>query len=351
MLAMVRRGFGVSKLELAEVDRPSLTDDGVLVRVHAASVNALDWYMTTGQPYIARPLTGMRKPKSQMCGVDFAGTVEEVGSNVKRFRPGDEVFGGADGSFAEYVCVAEDQQVALKPASLTFEEAAAIPVAGLTALQALRDKASVQGGQHILINGAAGGVGTFAVQIAKSMGADVTAVCSTANVDAVRALGADRVVDYGKEDFTRGAQRYDAMIDVAGGRRWRDCRRVLKDHATYVMVGGPRNRHWLGPLGHVLRQKVSSLGASQKVIFFVTQPSHEDLAVVSALIESGQVKPVIDRRYELRDLPAALNYLGTGHARAKVVIDVLSGNRPDAPADAVSTRSTVEPGQRPGPES
>lgn len=328
MKAMVLRGFGPSQLGLREIDKPSPTDDGVLVRVHVASVNPLDWYTVTGRPYLFRPLTGMRRPKTQVPGVDFAGTVEAVGSKVKRFHAGDQVFGGAHGSFAEFVCVAENGPVVLKPSNLTFEEAAGVPVAGFAALQAVRDKARVQSGQRVLINGAAGGVGLFAVQIAKSFGADVTAVCSTVNVDALRSLGADRVVDYKNEDFTRGPQRYEVMIDIAGGRRWRDCRRVLTDNAVYVMVGGPGTNHWLGPLSHVVKQKVSALGASQKVIFLIAEMKQQDLATLCGLIEAGQLKPIIDRRYELRDAPAALTYLGHMHARAKVVIDMLPGNGP-----------------------
>jgi NADPH:quinone reductase-like Zn-dependent oxidoreductase len=348
MKAMVQRGFGLSELRLQEIDKPSLTDDGVLVRVHAASVNPLDWYSVTGRPYLFRPLSGLRKPKSQLSGVDFAGTVEAVGSKVKRFRSGDQVFGAADGSFAEYVCVAEHGPVVLKPSNLTFDEAAAVPVAAVSALQAVRDKGGVHSGQKVLINGAAGGVGTFAVQIAKLLGADVTAVCSTANVDAVRLLGADRVVDYKNEDFSSGAQRYEVMIDIAGGRPWRDCRRVLTDKAVYVIVGGPGTNRWLGPLSHVVRQKVSSLGASQKVIFFIANMKQQELVTLCALIESGHLKPIIDRRYELRDLPAALNYLGNRHARAKVVIDILPSNRPGTATAAIERSSNHESGAETG---
>jgi NADPH:quinone reductase-like Zn-dependent oxidoreductase len=263
---------------------------------------------------------GLLKPKLEVPGADFAGTVEAVGSAVTRFRPGDEVFGGRTGAFAEYVCVRE--AVVLKPANLTFEQAAAVPTAAITALQGLRDKGQLRPGQKVLINGASGGVGTFAVQIAKALGADVTGVCSTRNVDLVRSIGADHVVDYTREDFTRSGRRYDLVLDVAGSRSWSECRRVLDHNATLVLVGGPKTNRWIGPLSHVIKVRLASLGASQKVVFFVAKFNREDFVVLQELLEAGKVTPVIDRRYELSDVPEALRYLGEGHAQGKVVITV-----------------------------
>ena len=241
MRALVHHKYGtLDVLELRDVDKPALTDDGVLVRVHASSVNPAEWYAVTGRPYVARPTMGLRGPKDAVPGADFAGTVEAVGSAVTGLRPGDAVFGGtSSGAFAEYVCVRE-AAVAAKPANVTFEQAAVVPTAAVTALQGLRDKGRIRPGQKVLVNGASGGVGTFAVQLAKAFGAEVTGVCSTRNVDLVRSLGADRVIDYARDDFTSDGQRYDLLLDVAGSRSWRECRRVLDDKATLVLVGGPK---------------------------------------------------------------------------------------------------------------
>ena len=323
MKAMVQHVYGGPEvLELMDIDRPAVTDNGVLVRVRASSVNPVDWHFLTGKPYIARPSFGLFKPTQEVLGVDFAGTVESVGTNVTQFQPGDDVFGGRSGAFAEYVCVAEDRAVVVKPANLTFEEVATVPVAAVTALQALRDHGHIQPGQHVLINGASGGVGTFAVQIAKSFGATVTAVCRTGNVDMVRALGADRVIDYTQEDFTRGDQRYDLMIDIAGSKSWSQCKRVLKPGATYVMVGGPDTNAFLGPLSHLVKVRLGSMRSSQKIKFFVANVNKADMLVLRDLLASGKVKPVIDRRYALSETAEALRYLGQGHAKAKVVITV-----------------------------
>jgi NADPH:quinone reductase-like Zn-dependent oxidoreductase len=309
-------------LELQDVDRPALSDDDdVLVRVHASSVNPAEWYAVTGRPYVARPAMGLRGPKHAIPGADFAGTVEAVGSAVTDLRPGDAVFGGtSSGAFAEYVSVR--QTVVPKPANLTFEQAAAVPTAAFTALQGLRDHGQLRPGHTVLINGASGGVGTFAVQLAKAFGAEVTGVCSTHNLDLVRSLGADRVVDYTREDFTRSGRRYDLLLDVAGSRSWSDCKRVLGQDATLVLVGGPKTNPWVGPLGHFASTRLASLGASQKVVLFVAKFNREDFLVLHQLLEAGKVTPVIDRRYQLREVPAALSYLGEGHARAKVVIVV-----------------------------
>ena len=322
MKATVYHRFGSPEvLELQDIAKPALTDDGVLVRVRASSVNPAEWYAVTGRPYIARPTMGLRSPKQTVPGADFAGTVEAVGSAVTDVRPGDEVFGGTpSGAFAEYVCVR--QTVVAKPANLSFEQAAAVPTAAVTALQGLRDHGRLRPGQTVLINGASGGVGTFAVQLAKALGAEVTGVCSTRNLDLARSLGADHVVDYAREDFTRSGRRYDLLLDVAGSRSWPECRRVLGPDATLVLVGGPKTNPWTGPLGHIAGVRLASLRASQKVVFFVATFTREDFLVLAELLEAGKVTPVIDRQYELAEASAALNYLGEGHARAKVVLTV-----------------------------
>jgi NADPH:quinone reductase-like Zn-dependent oxidoreductase len=322
MKAIAHHRFGLRDgLELREVDTPALTDDGVLVRVRASSVNPAEWFVVTGRPYLARPAMGLRRPKDLVPGADFAGTVEAVGSAVTGLRPGDAVFGGSgSGTLAEYLCVRET--VVPKPANLSFEQAAAVPTGAVTALQGLRDKGRILPRQAVLINGASGGVGTFAVQLAKAFGAEVTGVCSTRNVELVRSLGADHVIDYTREDFTRSGRRYDLLLDVAGSRSWPECRRVLHRDATLVVVGGPKSNRWLGPLGHVAGMLLASRGASQRVVFFIAKFTRQDLVVLSELLEAGKMTPVIDRQYALRELPEALRYLGEGHARGKVVITV-----------------------------
>jgi NADPH:quinone reductase-like Zn-dependent oxidoreductase len=323
MKAIVQDKYGSPDvLELREIDKPEVGDRDVLVRVHAASVNPADWYSMTGTPYVARTQMGLRKPKGNRLGIDLAGVVVAVGGNVTRFKPGDEVFGGRTGTFAEYVCLPEDQALALKPANLSFEQAAAVPVAALTALQGLRDKGQIQPEQQVLINGASGGVGTFAVQLAKSFGAEVTGVCSTRNVDMVRSLGADQVIDYTQEDFTRSDRRYDLMLDVAGSRSWSGCRRVLSPQATLVLVGAPKGNRLIGPLSHIVEVRLASLRASQNVIFFIAKLSKEDLVVLQELLEAGKVTPVVERSYALSEAADALRYLGEGHAQGKVVITV-----------------------------
>ena len=323
MKAIVRDKFGPPDiLQLQEVEQPELADDGVLVRVRASSVNRLDWYDVTGTPWVARLMTGLRRPKSRLIGVDFAGTVEAVGKDVTDLQPGDDVFGGRSGnsgSFAEYVCA--QKGIARKPANLTFEEAAAVPVAALTALQGLRDHGQLQPGLKVLVNGASGGVGTFAVQIAKALGAEVTAVCSTRNVEQARSLGADQVIDYTSEDFTRSGRRYDVILDVAGSRSWSQCRRVLNPRATLVIVGGPKRR-LMGPLGHIAKVRLAALRGSQKAVFFVAKWNKPDMDVLRELLESGNVKPVVERRYELGEVADALRYMGEGHAQGKIVINV-----------------------------
>jgi NADPH:quinone reductase-like Zn-dependent oxidoreductase len=322
--AIVHERYGPPDvLELREVDKPVVGDDEVLVCVHATSVNPVDWHTVTGTPYLVRMMAGLLKPKSEFLGVDFAGTVEAVGRDVTKFQPGDEVFGARNGAFADYVCVREERAVVQKPANVTFEQAGAVAVAAISALQGLRDKGQIQSGQKVLINGASGGVGTFAVQIAKSFGAEVTGVCSTRNVEIVRSIGADRVIDYTQEDFTRGQQRYDLMLDVAGNRSWLDCKRVLVEEATLVVVGGPKTNRWIGPLSQALKLRLRSSGGSRRVVApFLAKIKKEDLVVLQKLLETGTVTPVIDRQYELSEAPEALRYLGAGHAQGKVVITV-----------------------------
>jgi len=320
MKAIVQYKYGSPDvLELREVEKPVVDDDSVLVRVRAASVNALDWHIMRGVPVVVRMMEGLRKPKIPTRGVDVAGLVEEVGRNVTRFQPGDEVFGMRSAAFAEYVCGKEKNFVP-KPAGLTFEQAAAVPVAAETALQGLRDKGQIRPGQKVLINGASGGVGTFAVQIAKSFGADVTGVCSPRNVDMVRSIGAERVIDYTREDFTRDGQRYDLIFDVAGNHSSSDCRRALSPNGTLVLAGqSGRKKPTILPF---LTTPVVSRFVRQKLVTFVTKHSNEDLVALKELIGAGKVTPVIDRRYPLREVPEAIRYLGEGHPRAKVVITV-----------------------------
>jgi NADPH:quinone reductase-like Zn-dependent oxidoreductase len=321
MKAVVHERYGrPDVLELREVDKPEIEDDQLLVRVRAASVNPVEWYGVTG-PYFARIGSGMRRPKDQTVGADLAGTVEAVGTGVTELQPGDEVFGVSGASWAEYA-PARRERLARKPANLSFEEAAAVPVAGITALQALRDKAQVQPGQKVLVNGASGGVGTFAVQLAKSFGADVTAVCSTGNVDQARSLGADRVVDYTREDFTELGVQHDVMLDIAGSRSFLDFRKALTDEATVVVVGGHMTYRGLGPLPHIAATILKSRFRSQTVTFLVAKVTTEDLTFLADQLEAGTLRSVIDRRYDLDEAPDALSYLGEGHAKGKVVISV-----------------------------
>ena len=323
MKAAVRERFGSPDvLELRDLERPPLTDDGVLVRVRAASVNRADWYELTGRPWFARPMVGLRRPKSDRVGSDFAGTVVAAGREVTKFQPGDEVFGGRSGACAEYVC-ARVRAIAAKPAHVSFEEAAAVPIAGLTALQALRDHGRLKPGDKVLVNGASGGVGTFAVQIAKALGAaHVTAVCSTRNVEQAKLLGADHVIDYTREDFTRGDQCYDLMIDNAGNRSFSACTRVLAREAIVVLVGGPMRNPLLGPLPHIVGARLRSMIGSRKAVFFVARFNEDDMEVLRELLETSKISPAIDRRYELSEIADALRYMGDGHARGKVVLTV-----------------------------
>jgi NADPH:quinone reductase-like Zn-dependent oxidoreductase len=334
--AIVYEKYGSTDvLKLSEIDRPAVTDDGVLVRVHAASVNPVDWHTMTGTPFLVRMQAGLRKPKSEELGVDFAGTVEEIGKDVRQFQPGDEVFGARNGSLAEYVCVREERAVVHKPAGVTFAQAGAVAVAAISALQGLRDKGKIQPGQKVLINGASGGVGSFAVQIAKSFGAEVTAVCSTGNVETARSIGADHVVDYSAEDFTRNGQRYDLILDIAGNRTWSDYKRVLDDKGTLVVVGGPKGNRWIGPLSQPLKLRLSSIGGSRRVVApFLAKVNKADLVVLQKLLEAGTVTTVIDRQYELSEAPEAFRYLGDGHARGKVVVTIDRPGQGQRPSSA-----------------
>ena len=324
MKAIVRERYGPPDvLALRNVEIPAIDDDSILVRVRAAAINAYDWHMMRGRPSLVRIVAGLRKPKSSAMGVDVAGQVEAVGKNVTQFRPGDEVFGSRSGSLAEYVRGTSQSFLVPKPARLTFEQAAAVPMAGTTALQGLRDKGQIRPGQKVLINGASGGVGTFAVQIAKAFGAHVTAVCSTRNVEQARSLGADEVIDYTKEDFTRGGKRYDLILDVAASGPLSARRRVLEPSGILVGVGSADSRYGMTSLlAGLVETAVLSRFGKQKMPFFLAKNSKEDLLVLTDLIEAGRVRPVIDRTYPLSETAEALRYLETGHARAKVVITV-----------------------------
>ena len=318
---------GPEVLKVEEVEKPVPNDNQVLVKVRAAAVNPLD--LTIRGLLLLRPLSGLRKPKDTRLGVDYAGTVETVGKNVTNFKPGDEVFGGKTGAFAEYVCVLADRAVVLKPANRTFEQAASVPVAAITALQGLRDKGKIQPGQKVLINGASGGVGTFAVQIAKSFGTEVTGVCSTRNVDLVRSIGADHVIDYTKEDFTNGAQRYDLIFDLIGNHSFSERRRILNPNGICVMagVGGAGWRDdFAKRLSGELNAYVASRFVSQKFIAYIAEFNKKDMMVLADLMQSGKVTPVIDKTYKLNETPDALRYLEQGHARGKVVINLENDN-------------------------
>ena len=319
MKAFVHHQYGSPDLlAFEDIAAPVPGENEVLVRVRAASVNPLDWHAVRGLPYPLRIGNGFTTPKKTVPGVDVAGHVEAVGSGVARVRPGDEVFGVCKGAFAEYACAKEDR-IVLKPARLTFEQAAAVPVAALTALQGLRNRGRLARGQRALIVGASGGVGTFAVQIAKSLGAEVSGVCSTRNVDLVRSIGADHVVDYTKEDFTRGGRQYDLIVDMAGTHSLSALRRALTPRGTCVVVGAPSGR-WIAGPDRFLKALMLSPLVRQRIVPFIASANREDLAALKGLIETGDVMPVIDRTYRLNEVPAAIRYLEQGHARGKVVI-------------------------------
>jgi NADPH:quinone reductase-like Zn-dependent oxidoreductase len=325
MRAVFTRYGSPDVVEVGELEKPVPEDGEVLIKVLAASVNPLDWRTMTGGPYVLRTLLGLRKPEIKRLGVDVAGRVEAVGRDVTEFKPGDEVFGTCRGAFAEYVCACEPARfmksaLAIKPENVTFEQVAAAPVAALSALQGLRDKGRVQPGQRVLVNGAAGGVGTFAVQIAKAFGADVTGVCSTRNVDMVRSIGADRVIDYTQQDFTKSWERYDVFFDCVGNRSLSSCRRVLNPRGVLVMVGAPKKVRVTDLLASLIGALAMSPFLSQKLVPFIARPNKVDLGVVGELMATGKVTPVIDRLYSLGEVPEALRYLEEGHAQGKVVI-------------------------------
>jgi len=322
MLAMVQDMYGSAEvLEFRDIDRPEIGDDEVLVRVRAAGVNPADWAIMSGLPYIARPVYGMRRPKNAVRGTDVAGVVEAVGTGVTRFRPGDEVFGWCIGAYAEYASVSQDA-LALKPANLTFEQAASVPMAGLVALQALRDQGNVTAGRTVLINGASGGIGTFAVQIAKSLGAQVTGVCSTRNVDMVRSIGTDHVIDYTQEDFTRSGQRYDFILDNVANHSLSDLRHALTPTGALVPNGGGFDNRWFASGGRVIRANVLKRSSDHRLRAFLLSPKLEDLVALKELIEAGKITPVIDRTYPLSETRQAISHVGEGHARGKVAITV-----------------------------
>ncbi|HYJ06912.1 MAG TPA: NAD(P)-dependent alcohol dehydrogenase [Chthoniobacterales bacterium] len=348
MKAYIYRDFGSPDvLRLEEVDRPVPNDNQLLIRVRGVSVNPLDWHYMEGTPYLGRLVEfGFLKPKNTRLGVDYAGTVEAVGKDVTQFKPGDEVYGNRFGAFAEYIC-ATDKALALKPANLTFEQAASIPVAAVTALQGLRDKGKLQSGQKVLVNGASGGVGTFAVQLAKTMGAEVTGVCSGRNVELVRSLGADHVIDYTKEDFTKSGQRYDLIIDNVGNRSALENTRVLNPQGRLVMIGGggPEDQGFMGPLIKPLKMIGLKRFLTQEVGGMLAQMNQKDLTFLADLIQSGKVTPVIDKTYPFNELPEAMRYLETGRARGKVVVTVGETNEaaPASPRTAATTSGRTGP--------
>jgi NADPH:quinone reductase-like Zn-dependent oxidoreductase len=321
MKAIVQDKYGSPDvLELRDIDKPVVKDDEVLLRVRAAAVNIGDWHLLRGTPYIMRMASGLFKPKRELPGLDVAGQVEAVGRNVEQFRPGDEVFGWCKGAFAEHACAGENNFLPM-PSHLTFEQSAAVGDSAFTALDAVRDQGKVQPGQTVLINGASGGVGTFAVQIAKSFGADVVGVCSTKNVDMVRSIGADQVIDYTQEDFTQSGQRYDVILDLVGSRSLSECRRALTPRGTYVLVGVSDMGRWLG-VSRQIKMLLLSPFVRQRMRVFIVRHNREDLAVLKELVEAGKLAPVIDRRYELSEVREALRYQGEGHAQGKIVIAV-----------------------------
>jgi NADPH:quinone reductase-like Zn-dependent oxidoreductase len=323
MRAAVYRCYGSADVvRIESLPRPIPADHGVLVRVHATSVNPLDWHYMRGEPYFMRASSGWGAPNDTLLGTDFAGVVEAVGKRVTRFKPGDEVFGGGDGGFAQYLRIPENATLARKPTNLTFEQAAAAPVAGITALQALRDQGQLKAGQKVLINGAGGGVGTFAVQIAKALGAEVTAVTNGGSLALLRSLGADHVIDYNQEDFTLRPERYDLILDLSGNHPMSAYRRVMTPDGTYVIAGDTSKGSWAGPIGAFAKAFIVSKFVKQKLVPFIAKLNQADLASLADMLQAGKVKPVIDRQYPLEQIAMAIRYQETGHARGKVVVTV-----------------------------
>jgi NADPH:quinone reductase-like Zn-dependent oxidoreductase len=333
MKAIVYRCYGPPEvLKMEQLPLPLEEDKRMIVKVHAASVNPLDWHYMRGEPYVMRAGAGFGTPDIVRMGVDFAGTVVSVGKDVTRFKPGDMVFGGKGGAFGEYISVSESGSVAMKPSNMTFEQAAAVPIAAVTALQALRDKGRLRAGQAVLVNGASGGVGTYAVQIAKAYGAEVTGVCSTKNLSLVKSIGADHVIDYTREDFTQGTQQYDLILDIVGTHSLSDYRRVLKPQGALVIAGSLDKGHWLGPLTGTIDAMLYSRFVSQQVISLLADLNARDLEVLRDMIQAGKITSVIDRRYPLDEVPEAIRYLEQGHARGKVVVAVDSESARDVAA-------------------
>jgi len=322
MAGWVHRCYGGPDIvQYEELPKPVAADDEVVVKVRAASVNPLDWHYMRGKPYVMRMMgSGVGRPKDPLLGVDFAGVVESVGKSVTKFKPGDEVFGGRDGAFSEYVRVRESRNIVMKPANISFEEAAAVPIAALTALQAVRDFGKLKAGEKILVNGASGGVGTYAVQIAKALGAEVTGVCSGRNVELVRSLGADHVIDYTKEDFTKGATRYDLIVDNVVTHSFSDYRRVLTETGRFVIVGSTNDGAYLGPMAEALESGLYDPFVSQEFGFMMSAMKPEDLATLRDLLAERKIRSVIDRTYKFSEVPEAIRYLETGRARGKVVV-------------------------------
>jgi len=322
MKAIVYRCYGSPDvLAFEDIEKPTPADNELLIKVVAAAVNPLDWHFMRGTPYLLRLMSGLGAPDGAGLGVDFAGTIEAVGSKVTRFKPGDAVFGGGNGAFAEYLIIGEDGALALKPADVSFEQAASVPIAAVTALQALRDIGKLQPGQRVLINGASGGVGTFAVQIAKSMGAEVTGVCSTRNVQMVLSIGADYVFDYKKEDYTESGQQYDLIIDMVSNHSLTANRRALKPGGIFVIVGGGKG-NWLGPMMTPIKALMLSLFVDQEFVMILAELRRDDVKVLADLMQAGKVTPVIDSRYQLSELKAAIEHSEEGHTRGKIIIEV-----------------------------
>lgn len=322
MQAIIYNCYGPPEvLKLEKVAKPIAGDDEVLVKVHAAAVNPLDWHYMRGAPYFMRLMSGIGAPADHRFGVDFAGTVESIGSNVTKFKPGDEVFGGGSGAFADYLVAGENRALASKPINMTFAQAAALPIAAVSALQAVRDAGKIKPGMQVLVNGASGGVGTFAVQIAKSFGAEVTGVCSTRNIELVRSLGADHIVDYTLEDYTKGKKQYDLIIDNVGNHSPLANRRAMTPDGTLVMVGGPGG-NWIGPLIRPLQAALLSPFVDQQFVLFLAELNQTDLQFLAKLAESGKIFPVIDRSYPLEDVPEAIRYSESGRAQGKIIITV-----------------------------
>ena len=325
MRAIVRRCYGPPDvLALESIEKPTPQANQLLVRVHAASVNPADWHFVRGEPYLMRIGEGFGRPRNPRVGIDFAGTVEAVGTQVTRYKPGDAVFGGGNGSLAEYLVISEQGNVTRRPANISFEEAAAVNVGALTSLQVLRDGGLVKPGQKVLINGSSGGVGTYAVQLAKWLGAEVTAVCSTRNVELVRSLGADHVIDYTKEDFTLSTERFDVVMDNVANRPILEIRRILKPDGKYLVIGGggPDANPWIGALAAPIKAMVISWFVDQDLKFFLSRGSTEDLGILAGLLESGRLRSVIDRRYPLAEAAEAMRYLESGRARGKVIVTI-----------------------------